>query len=51
MNVEAWIILDVEASASFSAVFARWDESCELDIDNTDNTGLGTDQADVCFAP
>ena len=46
VSIEAWINLDVDATASFSPIVARWDGSYELDINATDQPGLGTDRVD-----
>jgi hypothetical protein len=46
ISVEAWVNLDVDATASFSPIVARWDGSYELDVNATDQPGLGTDRVD-----
>ena len=46
ISIEAWVNLDVDAAASFSPIVARWDGSYELDVNATDNSGLGVDRVD-----
>ncbi|MDG2385246.1 MAG: LamG domain-containing protein [Pirellulaceae bacterium] len=46
ITVEAWVNLDVDATAGFSPVLAKWDGSFELDVNATDQPGLGTDRVD-----
>lgn len=40
ISVEAWVNLDVNATASFSPVIARWDGSYELDVNATTGDAL-----------
>lgn len=46
ITVEAWVSLDVDAASSFSPVIAKWDGSFELDVNATDQPGLGVDRVD-----
>ena len=41
ITVEAWFNLDADFTTSFSPIVARWDGSFELDINATDNDGVG----------